>query len=100
LVAFGIKERAARLGMRHHAAAKAERFERRLHLGFDIAGKLAGALRGLTLGRDRDAAREIGLEAAAVEIILGARDGVGTTHADSLPYTHASLLARSLIAGA
>src|SRR5262249_16008033 len=67
--AFGKKERAARLGVPQHATAKAERFQRRLHLGFDVAGKLAGTLGILTLRRDRDAAREIGLERSAVEIV-------------------------------
>src|SRR5262249_40587384 len=91
--AVGEKERAARLAVPEHATAKAERLQRRLHLGFDVAGKLAGALGVLTLGRDRDAPREIVLERAAVEIVLRARDGVGTAHVNSRNVCGASLLA-------
>ena len=60
---------------------EAERFERRRHLGFEIARELSGAFRVLALGRDRDPAREIGLEGAGVEIRLGAGDGGGSAHA-------------------
>ena len=59
---------------------EAERFERRLHLGLDVAGKLARAVGVLAFGRDRDPARKIGLERAGVEIARGARDGIVSAH--------------------
>ena len=82
--ALGIEKRAARLRMRHDPAAEALRLERRLHLGFEIARELAGAFRILALGRDRHPAGEIRLEGAAVEMLRGAGDGVGSAHAASL----------------
>ena len=45
-----------------------------------IAREVGGALRVLALGRDRDAARQIGLERAGVEILRGAGDGGFTAH--------------------
>src|SRR5262249_38322201 len=84
LHALGIEKRAARLLVRENAAAETERLERRLHLLLDIARELAGPFRVLTFGRDRDPARQIGLERAAVEVALGARDGVFSGHGNIL----------------
>ena len=87
LEALADQERPARLGVAQHPAAKAERLERRLHLGFDIAREVGRALGILALGRDRDPAGEVGLEAAAVEIIGGAGDGGVSAHAALVRFT-------------
>src|SRR6267154_5859037 len=86
LVALAHQEGPARLGVAQHPAAKAERLERRLHLGFDIARELGRALGILALARYRNPAGEVGLEAAAVEIIGGAGDGGVSAHAALVRY--------------
>ena len=78
--ALGEQERPLRLGMGEDAAGKAQRSERRLHLVVDIAAQVRAALRALALRRDRDAAREIGLEGAAVEVAFCAGDGALPAH--------------------
>ncbi len=87
LVALAHQEGPARLGVAQHPAAEAERLERRLHLGFDIARELGRALGILALGRDRDPAGEVGLEAAGVEIIGGAGNGGISAHTALVRFT-------------
>ena len=62
------------------AALEAELFQRGCDLTFKIARKIRLTLRILAFGRDRDAAREVGLEGAGIEIGLGAGDGGGSGH--------------------
>ncbi len=83
LATLADQERPARLGMAQHPAGEPERLERGLHLGLDVARKLARPIRVLALGRDGDAAREVGLESTAVEIIGGAGNGGISAHAVS-----------------
>ena len=85
LDALRAKERPARFRVRQQPAAEAQRFERRHDLGGEIALELVGALGILALGRDRDPAREVGLEAAGVEIGLGKFDGGVPAHAAEVP---------------
>ncbi len=92
LDALGEQERPFRLGMGEDAAGKAERIERRLHLLVDIAGEVRAALRILALRRDRHAAREIGLEGAAVEVSLGAGDGALPAHCAVAKIVHIAIV--------
>ena len=85
LDALRAQERSARFRVRQHPAAEAERFEGRHDLGGEIVLQLGGARGILALGRDRDAAREVGLEAAGVEIGLGKLDGGVPAHAAEVP---------------
>jgi hypothetical protein len=75
------QERPAARRIRDEAAFAAERGQRRRDLVLEIALELAGAIRILALGADRDAARELGGETALVEEIGGAGDGGGAGHA-------------------
>src|SRR4051794_32672932 len=82
LDALGIEERplGARLGQR--SALEAQLLQRRLDFTFKITGKLRGTLKILAFGRDRDTARQVGLERPGIEIALGAGNGGGTGHED------------------
>ena len=69
--ALGDQERAV-LGRRvvEDPAAEAQALEAGLHLAGEIAREVGGALRILALGGNRHAAREVGEEAALVEVPL------------------------------
>ncbi len=95
LDALGEQERPLRLGMGEDAAGKAQRIERRLHLFVDIAAQVGAALRILALRRDRDPAREIGLEGAAVEVAFGAGDGALPAHCAVAKIVHDVAIVRS-----
>ncbi len=79
------EERPARFRMREQPAAEAQRLERRHHLGIEITLELVGAIGILARGRDRDPPREVGLEAARVEIGFGEPDGGVPAHAAAVP---------------
>ena len=77
---LGIEKRPLGARLREGAAREAELLQRRPDFTFKIARKVRGALGILALGRDRDAARKIGLERAGIEIGFGAGNGCGTGH--------------------
>ena len=81
LDALGEQERAAAgRGVVQDPAAKAEPLEARLHLAGQVARELGRPIRVLALGRDRDAAPEIGGEAAVVEVALDAPNRLVAAH--------------------
>ena len=77
---LGIQERPLGARLREGAALEAELLQRGLDFTFKIARKVRSTLGILALGRDRDAARKVGLERAGIEIGLGAGNGGGTGH--------------------
>ena len=78
---LGEQERAAvRRGIVEDAAAETEALEARLHLAGEVTRELGAAVGVLALGRDRDAAPQVGEEAAVVEVALGARNRLFTAH--------------------
>src|SRR3974390_730315 len=81
---LGEEERTARLGVREKAARESHRFQQWSHFIVKIPCELACALRALTFRWDGNAAREIGPERAAVEIMRCARDGGFSAHAGIL----------------
>ena len=85
LDALGPEKRPARFRVRQQPATEAERLECRHDLGVEIALELVRALGILALGRDRDPAREVGLEAAGIEIGFGKLDGGVPAHAAEVP---------------
>src|SRR5581483_4907956 len=66
-------------GPRGHAHAG----ERLRHLGFEIALELCLPLGVLALGRDRHAPGEVGMEGAAVEVLLSGGDSGLSCHSDN-----------------
>src|SRR5216684_7454402 len=85
LDALRAKERPACLWVRQQPAAEAQRLERRHDLGVEIVLELAGTPGILALGRDRDPAREVGLEAAGIEIGFRKLDRGVPAHAVAVP---------------